>query len=1694
MERMPDEALMQRVKELCKVARHVSAWALLQDLAPPESWGHTKWQVRAARVMDRVGGSLRSRKLVFRLWHGKESRAAVRELMFWEMLDMRGPLRAWQWLQANPPGPDAPEEDQTNHFAFRAYALAELRDFQRAAAELDEAFRRAPEKSWFHTVKSHLLGKEDRHAEALEAAEAAMRFDPLFVSPVYAAYEALLALGRDDTALTLLRDALGRMESNAIAARLVNLEIELELYTEATGTLDRYESLLPLMEESARNWIHARRCDLACHAGDYDTAKAWAEKITGSGFYSSIGARLAGVRDGLVRRLLPVGFVRQHHLTCSPASLAMICRYWDKPVEHVTLAEEICHDGTPHHLGRRWADEHGFATREFTVTVEAAKQVISAGIPFTLSTAYPGGAHCQVVAGFDEFRDVLLICDPDNRSKTEYLAEEGLQSMAFCGPRGMAMIPLDQAGKLAGLWLPESELHDASHQADLALHVHDRERAASIVLDLVARAPEHRITWEAKSALADYDGDPAAGLEAAEALCRLHPEDVNRQMGRISRMTTVCSSEDRLAALRKLCGEKDSHPLLWRMLARELHTDARHLPEARRWLTKVMRQRKDAVAWLTQANLLWDARRREEATELYRLASCWDGMNENLASSYFRAARWTKQTDTALAYLRDRVQRLGRTSGDPARTLYEALMDLDRPQEALAVIEESLGTRPEDAGQMLFAARIFADSGNISRASGLLAAAQDKGRPSDWHRAKARMLRRECQPDEALAEWNLVVVDEPLAMDAHRNIASLHERLHGAQAALRYTRLRCEQWPHHWPLHELLLDWARDAGPREWEEAARALVRLQPHNAWARRELALALEAQKKLDEAHAELDASEAIEPHSGSLHYVRGELFRAVGRSADAQDSYRRALEVDVDHTHALEALVQGCVTTEQRLEALEFVQEQITRQTTNGDSVSTFATGARPYLEARALQAFLEEAHRERPDLWQTWVTLGAQLRDHDKVDDAIAMLDRAVERFPLKPRIWSELAAAHAAKPDRVRQIEALEKVRQLDPAWGFGMRSLAEALDLAGRLDESRAVMEHAVRASPFDARNRGALAERQWLAGQREEALRHVIEAVRLDPGYDWAWDCLAEWSGAMERPECATEALDRLKQQRPMEPRTWMRVADSLTKREEFEQRIAALDKAITLNPHATGASDEKARVLGLAGRFDEALAACRNATDGTPQPAVLGRREAWLLARKGDLDGAITMMNAALAKDSASVWGWGRLSDWNDEKGDYAKSEEAVQQIARLRPNDAVPYGYIGDLRLKQDDREGAIRAFARSIELDPSYGFGGLELFRLYMEDKRYDDAEAVLNTIRIHVQKLTVWAREFALCCGRFTPDPAFTALQSMLECSDDEPGAFNRVLEELKHRPASWKKRAMNLCVACFRNPACNPHAGAFYVGVSAQLEIQPKERHLNLLPSEGAVVQRAYRRWFSTLGDQAWENSNRRMLYYWLGRLRVMRLMNRHRSMLRMHTELWGNVSYATLSLRMFKTTAHWLVDWRERSDVEGATLNNLFLALQETGDRNEAHAVMRHVLALPEHNQMTIRFHLWAAIEAALCEREPEARQLLEAVDARQFENFDKKLHAFLQVILRYQSDAQIPPKLDPQAKADLSALLEEDYRKRLVVQDFLRACRLIARRTHNPWFWMWGWKTAHPTLVLFMAAALLIVVVSWMQGWPWR
>ncbi|MGE3803072.1 MAG: tetratricopeptide repeat protein [Gemmataceae bacterium] len=1584
------------------------------------------------------------------------------------LLERCGPLRAWRFLRETGELPEAEPWVRADWLAFHGYVVGRLRDFDAAELWLGRAELLAPERPWICVERSYLLEMEDRVPEALEASARALELRPWYRPGVQSKAHILQQLDRDQDALELLTEAADRIESLPVLAQLAAIQTELRHYQDARQTYERFAELAVLLEKKFGEWLAARRSDTAYYCGDCAAAAEWAKQVK-EPFFEKVAELLSRTPLEGARVLLEVGFVRQHHQTCVPATLAALSRYWQMTADHLEVAAEICYDGTPDHRERYWAEEHGWVAREFTVTWDSARALLDRGIPFTLTTVEPVSGHMQAVIGYDSRRGTLLIRDPSMRNFTEFIAETMFEHCRSTGPRGMALVPLAEASRFDGVELLDAELYDRVYRLQRALHVHDRAQAEQHYGDLQAAAPGHRLTLQAQRLLAGYDGDLTELLASVEKLLELYPDDAILQLAKLHHLRELARREERVALLRDICSKPKSDPVFFRQYAQELSVDAR-VHEHTTWLVKrAMRYRPwDAANYATLANVRWDQRRFEEGVELYRMAACLDDKDEGLARSYFLSSRHLRQTDEALRFLEKRNERFGAQSSLPPRTLFWAYSVLERSSAAAAMLEQALARRPDDGELILFASDVASGQGDFARSDALLQQAKGRCPQASWLRTAANLESSRGEPARALALWQQVLEAEPLAVDANRAVARLLAETDSRQAALDHLRRACERFPHNFNLHQGLIEWLREDGPQALEPVVRRIIGIHPADAWARRELALTLVDQRRIDEAFAELEEAERLEPRTTTYFAVRGQVCEHAGKIEEASAAYRQAIEISVDNDFAIARLMHTCATHAERCQALAFVEQELARQVIFGDGLLAYQAHAQGTLEPDELLAALQRTHAARPDLWHAWSALINQLGDMQRFDEAHELAQQATERFPLLPRLWLDLAAVCGARKDREGEKAAVQRALQLNPSWGTAVRHLAELHDRAGELAEARQLLERGIQSTPLDQLHHGCLADILWRQEEKEAALGAVQKALQLDPGYNWAWSALREWSAQLERPELPGQLARELTQRRGGEARSWLLLAENLHGEEALQERLSALDRALQLNPRCVEAFDRRAELLAGAGRFDEALAACQPAVFGNEPPLQLQSRSACIEASRGNLHAAIERMTTVIRLDPNHYRYRELLADWYRQAGNAEAYRSTSQEMVRIAPQYAIAHGYLGDALLQIGDTPAGKEALRRALELDPGYVFPTLLLFDLSMFEQDFTTAEEMLLLLNEHLGGESTQRRAVQLAAARGDRRRALLAYRELCAQPLRDIEQLERATSALID--AGWSddtQRALEGIMADV--PGCPPRVAGLWIERRLAAGDWSCVDQLPQLLERGA------------LGDEALL-AYLRALSYSAGKLREMnpftdkarnefhQLVQRYRERLRANSNTWGEVGSAFGVAGDYAAAVDWMSDWErpERSDVPGYALLNLGLYLREL-DRNAlARQVNEAALRLAKPDSTTPFNLVWLAVEDVLAGKTEAARAALDSVgeDADEY-------HQYFAMLVEALAEVQEAP---PAARRELFARARQRFaaaratfpalpHREGLLPTYRRFVNRLAEDCGGMWPGLWAW-----------------------------
>jgi predicted Zn-dependent protease len=1340
------------IRDLYGRGLYIQAQRAADQLGPLDTWTNTPARLLGGRLAIQLGGTRLGRWLHLQAYRATPSHPEAIYYHARYRLERFGPLAAWNFLRQHPDQDwyDAAPEVRADWYGLHSFVCARLRDFDRSDRWLSKAESLSHDRAWIAVERAAALEFAERYEEALAVARRSLELVPYFRPGVQAEAHLLQILGRDREALDHLLEASEHLESGIVVAHRAAIQLDLRHYEDARKSYELYAELSPWLDRESKKWLAARRSDVAYYCGDLDTAISRARESEEE-FYTAFADRLTETRPppAPIRLEVPPALVMEGDQRKLRSPLEQLVLSWNRPTDGCPT-ELMPPDGLPDPKERQWLEANGFQVVEFRCTPESSQAVLAAGCPFLLTLVDAGFNHSQLVVGMDVARQSLWMIDPTEGKAHEAPLKLLLDRYGSSGPRGLTVVPTAEAARLTGLDLPDRKAYDSLFQLQKGLHQYDRATALSTYETMKGEDPTHRLTRYARLALARYDANPTLLLFALDSLLALYPEDNTFLLAKTTVLRDLGRKLERSNLIRRQLDRKEADPLFAHHHAQSIMTDPDRLAEAEKVMRKAVRQRPYAQAgYYILGNIVWEQRRHQEATDLYRFAASLDDRDEQFAEAFFRASRVVEQTPEAMRFLQGRYDRTRGKLAGPARAMFYALSEQDEMVSAFRALEapppETPGPDSERGEALLFAAEMRTNYNEPEQGRKLLEEARALAPKATWERSAARQALVRVDLQEAKSYWEALLADDPLAIDVHRNLSRVIADLEGRSAAIAWACGLCERFPFHYPSNQLLIDWLRGEVTPEGETPAaeqviRHLIDICPEDAWAQRELALHLANHNRAKEALEILETTKQLDPDNPSFLFTLGHALTRADKPDEAKEAYSDAIRRSVDHEVAILELMNLARGEEEREEALDFISEELQRQTHFSDGLLAFreqAVQAHDIIEPDDLLRLLQEIFDEHPDLWQAWSALLQQMVLCGRLEEARQLAKEGVERFPLLPRLWVDLAEICQAQEDDEGQIEALHQAIHVAPGWGYAARELADALENNKQMEEARIVLEQAVARTPLDPVNHGYLADNLWNSAEPADAIERLQLALRIDPGYEWAWRHLSIWTDSIEEPEKAAEVAREVCRLRPGDPRGWLALARILHGPQTNEEAIHALDRAIALNPHGLEAYDLKAERLAEMGRYDEAKESATPKLFEQDSPTILQGRAAWVEARRGNLPLACREMQALVAIEPTYYWGWQQLAEWNNELGRQEDFLEAAEKLVELRPENPIALAMRGDARLQLDDREGGKSDLREAQQLEPGYSYPGMLLFDACLQDEEYPQARSVLAVLDEHI---------------------------------------------------------------------------------------------------------------------------------------------------------------------------------------------------------------------------------------------------------------------------------------------------------------------------------------------------------------------
>lgn len=1461
---------LTRIRELYSQGYYRRAYDAAMAVGPIRQWTGTAARLIGGRLAIQLGAPILGRRLHLLAYRASP---AYPEAIYYHAryrMERFGPLATWEFMRRHPDWSDSPPEMHADWLALMAFVAARLRDFDRAERLLNRADAVAPDHPWPCIERSSVLELADRVEDALASAQRSLELHPWFRPGVQSVAHLLIRTGREREALDFLIEADARLESGLVAAQLAALQNDLGHHADARRTLDRYADLSPMLEPETAKWLAARWADTAYFLGEYAAAAEHARAV-GDEFYDTFAERLeasGGCQPPESSSQLRGADAPRSPRAVLPLDLAgsppptvydLLSRFWKHPLPNPGPEALPPVDGLPDAAERHRAEQAGWVCREFTLSPDAAAQLIARGVPFLITLVEAGFSQPRLCVGADTLRATVFLADGIEHRPVEAPVIGLTQRFASFGPRCLALVPVAQVGKLDGLsLLPDAAVREALYAVQKPFLTHDRTAAVAALDRMKQQFPDHTLTLMGELALARYDAHPVKLLEVYDRLLAQFPHEATWVLAKAAVLRELNRMTERLALLEAEAERITAEPLIMQSLAQALLTHPGRQAEVTRLLRRSIRNRPTAAAgFYLLATQGWEQRRFEAAVDLYRFACTLDDREDQFAEAYFRAARVTEQVPEALRLFQQKAGRAAVPAPAATRALFHALMDRDEPDQALAALDQAItklssggrksldsdGARgasalrlPEDVALgelLLFRAECHAAADRTAAAESDLMAAKSLVPAAAWHKAAARVKRILPDLTGAAAHLLEVVRLEPLSADAHRMLIGLLAETDGRAAARTHLGQACLRFPHHYPLLKLRAEFLSGDPEADADRAILDMLDQCDRDAWALRQRALVLADRKRLDEAFADVNKAGAIEPNHPWYFAVLAQVCKRADRTDEALTAIRDALRCNIDQELLIGELIQLSRGRAEKRAALSFVADQLHRQPHTGEGLVAFVGHAHQVYtdpdDHAELLSTLEQILDERPDLWHAWSVLIQQMAGLMRLDEANALAEEATERFPLLAKLWLDRAQVCQALGNAEGRLDALRQAVAVAPGWSPAARELAEALDEAGERDEAVAVMERAAIRNPLDPFAHGFLAERLWDVGRSREALDRAKKALRHEPGYDWAWHAAQLWAERLECPDEPADLARELTRDRAGDPRVWLRLARLLQHPRHNDEVLAALDKAVALDPRNVEAHDLRAERLAEMGRFDAALAAAQPPELAAELPFVLQGRVAWVEARRGNFAAAIPPMQALVAVDPSYVWGWHQLAEWYNATGRSHNYLEATSELVRLQPHHPVALMMRGDARLQTGDIEGGKADLREALKISPGYSQAAAVLFDACLADDEIREARQVLAVLQEHMAGPEVAVKQIQLAVRTDDSETALRAFAEVCEGPGQSPYPIQAALNELK--TAGWEERAQRVLAEAWQaGGPFHPWVPIFWIDSPEGQQADPGER------------------------------------------------------------------------------------------------------------------------------------------------------------------------------------------------------------------------------------------------------------------------
>jgi tetratricopeptide (TPR) repeat protein len=361
--------------------------------------------------------------------------------------------------------------------------------------------------------------------------------------------------------------------------------------------------------------------------------------------------------------------------------------------------------------------------------------------------------------------------------------------------------------------------------------------------------------------------------------------------------------------------------------------------------------------------------------------------------------------------------------------------------------------------------------------------------------------------------------------------------------------------------------------------------------------------------------------------------------------------------------------------------------------------------------------------------------------NKIDEAIALYEKALNIFPNDENILNRVANLYTQKTNYDKAIAVYKKLTDLKPEnmWYFQM--LSNSFNTAGKKEDAAGVWEGLVAKKGDDANVVTQAANFYSNSNDMEKAIVLAEKAVKLDANNVGYMQNLASFYNRAEKFDRAEETYKKIIS---MAKDQWLKdwangeILSIYQRQNKLDELAGRLEAELAKNPNDVGLLKMLGELYARKGENDKTISMYEKIVSISPEDRNMNNRLIDLYESTGKFNEAAGQVEKLIKIAPNEPYLFERLANLYERAGRKEEARKAWDTVVSKVATDAGLYLRHGEVLYRWGDLNGALTQLKKAQEMDMRNLSYTLRSATMLIESGKIEEAKVVLGKLSVEAK--------------------------------------------------------------------------------------------------------------------------------------------------------------------------------------------------------------------------------------------------------------------------------------------------------------------------------------------------------------------